>query len=334
MFQQARIKLTVWYLAIIMAISLFFSILIYRGVTHELSGRLRMIERRLELPRYGMRPPVGQTEFFFLDYMEVRKRIILILAYTNVAILMVSAVAGYFLAGQTLAPIVSAMEEQKRFVADASHELKTPLTALYTSIEVALRDKKLTLPAAYRALQENLTDVQNLTKLSDELLSLARYQDGQNNLKREDVDVKDALDAARTRVAPLAKRKGVALSITTAPHVITAHRESLVKLFAILFDNALKYTDTGGSVTVDTVRERKQLVVNVRDTGIGIAKKDLPFLFERFYRIDQSRAKKPAQGFGLGLSIAKKIVTLHGGSIDVRSAPGKGSTFSVRMPVA
>ena len=135
-FRKARLKLTAWYLFIIMAISLSFSAFIYRGITQEFQRRLHTIERRLDFRGHGIRPPIGQAEFFIQDLEETRQRVLLVLLYTNGAILAFSALAGYFLAGKTLKPIESVMEEQKRFVADASHELKTPLTALITSTEV------------------------------------------------------------------------------------------------------------------------------------------------------------------------------------------------------
>lgn len=145
MFKTARLKLTAWYLLFIMAISLSFSAFIYRGVTLEFQRRLSAIEHRLELRRHGFVPPAGRAQFFVQDLEEARQRLWLILIYTNGAIFLFSAIAGYFLAGRTLKPIEQSLEEQKRFVAEASHELKTPLTALQTSVEVALRDQKLGL---------------------------------------------------------------------------------------------------------------------------------------------------------------------------------------------
>src|SRR4030042_3546083 len=119
MFKKARLKLTAWYLVIIMFISLAFSVFIYISVTLEIQNRFNLIERRLELRDYGFRPPSGQVEFFIESLEESRNRILLVLLYTNIMILFFSAVAGYFLAGKTLTPIEKSMEEQKRFVADA-----------------------------------------------------------------------------------------------------------------------------------------------------------------------------------------------------------------------
>src|SRR4030042_6056054 len=161
MFKKARLKLTAWYLAIIMFISLSFSAFIYKSVTLELQNRFNIIERRLEIRDYNFGPPqAGQVEFFIEDLEASRNRILLVLLYTNITILIFSSIAGYFLAGKTLNPIEKSMEEQRRFVADASHEFRTPLTSLKTSIEVALRDKKICLNDAKTVLKGSLDDME------------------------------------------------------------------------------------------------------------------------------------------------------------------------------
>ena len=151
MFQSARLKLTLWYLLIIMSISLFFSGIIYRSVSFEVQSRLSRIEERFPEWQPG-RPMLLLVE----DLAFVKRRVLLMLFYLNGVILAVAGAAGYFLAGKTLNPIEAALEEQKRFVADASHELRTPLTALKTSIEVTLRQKKLTVQEAKAVLQGSL----------------------------------------------------------------------------------------------------------------------------------------------------------------------------------
>jgi signal transduction histidine kinase len=124
-----------------MTISLSF-LFYHRMVSFEIQMRVVGIERRLDLGRMGFLPPPGQSHYFYEDIREAKSRVLLVLVYTNIVILIFSSLSGYFLAGITLRPIENALEEQKRFIADASHELKTPLTALQTSIEVAVRDKK------------------------------------------------------------------------------------------------------------------------------------------------------------------------------------------------
>lgn len=333
MFHSARLKLTAWYLVIIMAISLSFSAFIYRGVTLEFQRKLNAIEKRLELHKHGFRLPLGRSQFFIADLEDAKQRVFLILLYTNGAIFLFSAIAGYFLAGKTLLPIEKAMEEQKRFVADASHELKTPLTALQISIEVALRDKKLKLEDAKNVLRESLEDIDSLKKLANDLLSLASYSQG-NNFRKEKVNIKEIIESANKKIAPLAKTKNIKMKIVLKNITLTAHRESLEKLITILLDNAVKYTPKGGKVSLTCEKDRRYLTLKVKDTGIGISQKDLPHIFDRFYRIDSSRSKVKVAGFGLGLSIAKKIVEQHRGSIDVKSSPSKSSTFIIKLPLS
>jgi len=333
MFGSARIKLTTWYLVIIMTISLSFSVVIYRSVTLEFQRRLNIIERRfnLEAPRgWRMHGPVHET--FVEDLNQARTRVLFILLYANGVILVLSAAAGYFLAGRTIAPIEKALEEQKKFVADASHELKTPLTAMRTSIEVALRDKKLTLAGSKKVLTGSLVDIDGLKKLTNNLLSLAKYQSG-NNFAFEKISVKELINSSYKKVIPIANKKGVKIALDVKKGKISANKEGLEKLVTILLDNAVKYSLFGGKVTLTTKRNKKYLNINVVDSGVGISKTDIPHIFDRFYRVDDSRTKTKVPGFGLGLSMAKKIVEMHKGSIDVKSILGKGSTFTVKLPL-
>ena len=317
-----------------MVISLSFSVFIYRMVSFEIQLRVIEIERRLDLRHIGLVPPPGQNQYFYEDIREAQNRVLLVLVYTNIVILIFSSLAGYFLAGTTLRPIENALEEQKRFIADASHELRTPLTALQTSIEVAIRDKKINLKEALFTLSDSLKDVKNLTTLTNDLLSLTKYQ--QNNLKTsfEKINLKDLISESLVKIDPIAKEKKMNIKLTGNENLeIYGNKESLGKLFTILLDNAVKYTSVNGNINVEYKTKGKNAYVFVKDTGIGIPDEDLPFIFERFYRSDISRSKVQVSGFGLGLSIAKSIVDMHRGAIAVESKVGKGSVFKVKLPI-
>jgi two-component system sensor histidine kinase CiaH len=296
MFKKARLKLTAWYLLIIMTISISFSAFIYKSFTTELHGRLSAIDRRLGLQRLGFTPPPGEVELFISDINEARERVLYTLVYTNALILVLSAGAGYFLAGKTLKPIEETMEEQKRFVSDASHELKTPLTSLQTAIEVALRDKKLDVSEARSVLNENLEDVENLKNLSSNLLSLSRYQQDHNFFTIEKVNVKSVVSAALRIITPLAKSKKIKLTTSIEKQEILSNSEALEKLVTILLDNAVKYTPQNGKVSLVVKKENKNLTISVKDSGVGISKQDLPHIFDRFYRVDKSRSKVEVPG--------------------------------------
>lgn len=332
MFTKARIKLTIWYSFIIMLISIVFSMAIYALTARE-------VERGFRRVHMFMQPPPRQQALINLnpeleqDLNQVKENLILNLVLINGFILLLSAGSGYFLAGQTLRPIQKALEDQKRFVADASHELKTPLTSLKTSIEVALRDKKLTKSRAREVLAENLEDIDSLDKLTAVLLDLTNYQDNGSSLVFEEKKLSPILQKAAARIKLLADKKGVEVktSLTKPDLKARINLQTFTQMLLIFLDNAVKYTPKGGKVTV-TLESKKDVLIMVKDNGIGIAKKHLPFIFDRFYRVDQSRSKQNVPGFGLGLSLAQKIIKLHSGSIEVKSRPGKGTSFIIKLP--
>lgn len=315
-----------------MAISISFSAFIYRMVSFEFQRRVDEIERRLDLRQKGFLPPPGETRLFIADIKEAQTKVLFVLVYTNTVIFVFSFLAGYFLAGMTLRPIEEAMEEQKRFVADASHELRTPLTALQTSIEVAIRDKKISLKEALFTLSDSLSDVKKLTVLTNDLLSLTKYQ--QNGIKNnfENVNLQEVVFSSVKNISSLAKKKDIHIDIDTNEVFAKGNKESLDKLLIILLDNAIKYTPKKGTIKISSYRKGNWIQFSITDTGIGIDKKDLPYIFERFYRSDSSRSSFLTEGFGLGLSIAKSIVSLHNGSIGVESEIGKGTKFTVKLP--
>lgn len=320
--------------------------------------RHRAEELGIPLPRFFTERPedlpsrlreMTPRYFFVEDLEETKRRLILNLLLLNGEILIFSSLAGYFLAGKTLKPIENALEEQKRFVADASHELRTPLTALKTSLEVALRDKKMALADAKNVLEDNLEEVESLKSLSDKLLSLTRYQSNGQNLAFKEVNIREVIQKAVKKVTPLAKEKEieVKLSFDSAPHQkvpgsaqdklsglkLEGNKESLEEMLLIFLDNGVKYTPKGGRVTIEGQSNKKSYVIKVKDTGIGIAKDELPHIFDRFYRADQSRSKEKVSGFGLGLSLAKKIIEIHKGTVEVASVLGKGTTFTIKLPL-
>ena len=304
MFTKARTKLTLYYLGIIMTISLFFSFIIYQGATIELT--------RIENMQKIRRP----NSAFLIDpdlIAETKSRIFFSLLTLNIFILGVSGVSGYFLSGKTLKPISEMMEEQKEFISNASHELRTPLASLKTEIEVGLRDKELKLKTAIDLIRSNLEEVNNMTKLSNYLLELNKFQNSSGNLKFSKVNLADIVKEAS------GKNK---VKFNLEKVIINGDKDSLTELSRILIDNAIKYSD-GKDVEIVT---RKPGILEVKDKGIGISEKDLPHIFDRFYRGDKAMGK---DGYGLGLSIAKQIADLHSARIKVESKLSKGSTFKV-----
>lgn len=333
MFTQARIKLTGWYLVVIMVVSLVFSGFIYNGISLELVRRKEMIERRFEIEQPEFVLPRGPRPIILEELESARENVLILLIYANSAIFLFSALLGYFLAGRTLKPIEQALEEQKRFVADASHELKTPLTALQTEIEVALRNRHLSLKEARKVLKNNLEETEDLTKLTGNLLSLTRYQSGKNGLNFTRVNFLSLVNLVLKRIEPLAKKRKITIQKNIANLQIKADRVSLEKLLLILLDNAVKYSPKGKKITLKAKKQSGYLVMKVIDQGMGITKKDLPYIFNRFYQASSSRTRTANDGFGLGLSLAKEIVKMHKGTIKAASNRGKGSVFTVKLPL-
>jgi len=224
----------------------------------------------------------------------------------------------------------AAFESQHRFTADASHELMTPLAVMRAEVDVTLRADRT--PAEYRdALSAVRDETVRLTRLAEVLLCLAR-QDGAPTEATASVDLGDVLRRSVDALRPAADAKGIALTIVDMKDMsIRADPDRLPIAFTNLIDNAIKCTPTGGSVTVAARADGDACVVEVRDTGIGIAPADIPRLFERFYRVDKSRSRQLG-GFGLGLSIASGVVEAHGGRIEVESREGAGSVFRVVLP--
>ncbi|MFH1833184.1 MAG: ATP-binding protein [Candidatus Levyibacteriota bacterium] len=343
MFHSARIKLTVWYLLIIMIISISFSISMYRVLTLELDRVQKAQELRIQrrLPdRFRIPPPSDDNSDFqsllSLDpqiIAETKYRLTVALALINFVILVTSAIAGYFLAGRTLGPIKEMMDEQNLFISDASHELRTPLTSLKSEIEVNLRDKNLTLGQAKKLLKSNLEEVNNLQVLSDGLIKINQYQNVADGFKFSEVSLLLIINDAIKKVASLAKSKNIKIINKIDDYLINGDRKKLTEVFVIFLDNAIKYSSQQTKVILSSKKSDGNIVVDISDEGYGISETDIPHLFDRFYRVDKSRTKTTIPGYGLGLSIAKKIINNHHGMVSVKSKIGKGSTFSIQLPL-
>lgn len=335
MFQSVRFKLTLWYVVISMLISVFFSLTIFYIIDRNIIENYRRAairyQRDLEQgdPFLPLRPPPMTLSQLENAENGVKSTLMII----NLVILGVSSVAGYMLAGKTLRPIKTMVDEQNRFISDSSHELRTPLTALKSTIEVALRDKSLTAKEAREALESNLEEVNNMQALSENLLLLSQYENQKNSAFPDVVSLKEAIAKSVKLVSGLAKKKNISLNVSLHDANVTGDEGRLTQLFVIFLDNAIKYSHESGTISVTSIKKGNHAEVNISDQGIGIDKKDLPHIFDRFYRANKARNKTTESGYGLGLSIAKKIIEIFNGSVNVQSQPEKGTTFSIRLPL-
>lgn len=223
-------------------------------------------------------------------------------------------------------------ERQARFTADASHELRTPLAVLHANVELALARPRS--EAEYQETLETCLQASGRMRvLIDGLLMLARADAGRLELNLATVDVRDLVQEAIDHHADQGERSQINLrcELPSEPVVVRADATFLVRVLANLLSNALRYTPAGGDVCISVRADAGQATISVTDTGCGIAESDQPHVFERFYRADQARSRDSG-GYGLGLAISKSLVDAHGGTIQIMSQLGQGSTFVVSLP--
>jgi signal transduction histidine kinase len=261
---------------------------------------------------------------------EIKKDTLVTLGIINAFILVITGLPGYWLAGKTLRPIEEMVEKQKKFTANAAHELKTPLTAIKTNLEVNLRDKKLNLKNAKKIMEDTIGDVDSLTLLTNSLIKQSKYQEYKNG-EKVTFELKELAESVTKKLEPKAKEKKIKIRVSGEKFEIRANKESISELLTIFVDNAIKFNKEKGSIDIKIEEKTDHAVIKISDTGFGIDEKDLPHVFDRFYKAETSRSKTQSDGFGLGLSIAKEIAEYHGGKITVKSRKGKGTEFTIKL---
>ena len=231
-----------------------------------------------------------------------------------------------------LEKIEKSFATQRHFMQDISHELRTPLTILKGELEVALkRDRSQDEYSSI--LRSNLEEINNINRIVENLLMLLRFDTGEAALKKESVDAVMLLESVINDLRVIAAQKSLTINFSYSGSekiILQADKEKLRRAFINIVDNAIKYTPQKGVISVVLEKEREDVKIVFKDSGIGIAKEDLPFIFDRFYRADKSRSDS---SFGLGLSIVKSIVESHHGTIKADSEPGEGTTFTIRLPI-
>lgn len=222
---------------------------------------------------------------------------------------------------------------RKDFVANVSHELRTPLTSIKGYIEALLDGAKDDPKQCLEFLQILQRHTDRLNNLIADLLALSQIESGQYQWKREVVKVQDLIERATSMLRSIAERKKQIISVMMATDVgpVVGDGEKLTQVMINLLDNAIKYTPDHGKIILETKQAGNTIEIAISDTGIGIPKKDLSRIFERFYRVDQARSRELG-GTGLGLSIVKHIIEAHGGRVSVESELGKGSRFVLTLP--
>lgn len=333
---SSTIRLTLSYLTVVMLLSIGFSAVFYHTSFKEVMSHVPPQGLLHEYRNASGQQIVDDKEIkqvFAERIAEGRQSLLMKLIIINALNLCIGALFCYYLARLSLRPLRESMMAQVQFVSNASHELRTPLTALQTMNEVALRDKKLSLTQAKHVLQQNIDEVAGLRKLADGLLRLAKY--GVQPLALRETQVQEIIADAVNQVLKAAQAKNIIIDTQVNDMVIRADKDSLSIALAAILDNAIKYSQSNSTVRVRSVKKGNEAHIIVSDSGIGIAGADLPHIFERFYRADESRSKQDSvNGYGIGLSIVQKIVEQHKGIISVQSSRGKGATFTLHLPRA
>ena len=233
------------------------------------------------------------------------------------------------LAGFAIKPIAAAWRQQKQFVADASHDLKTPLTVILANTGILMSHKEQTLESQLKWIESTEEEAQYMRGLVDRMLELAKSEDMGTKAMLSDLDISELSQRVILQFEPVAFERQVTIESDIAPEVrIKAEMESYVRLIHILIDNAIKYSPEGGRVTVRLSVAKQTARLSVHNEGDAIPAEDLPHIFERFYRADKARG---TGGYGLGLSIAKNIAEAMGGKISAESSPARGTVFTVLL---
>ncbi len=329
-------RLALSYLAVIMTLSLIFTGIIYLLSTASLNRPL--VPSEDENSSTVVAEPEFEEHSFedtFRKRLErrdnsTRTTIIYSLVGFNLGIFLIGIFVSRNLARLTLAPIERAMMKQTQFIFDASHELKTPLTAMLIRNEVALRKKSLSEEKAREVIAKNVEEILRMKELTASMLDVARENGDRES--EETIIIADFMTELREKLSPVAKERGVKIeleiNVGKNKSAVVA-KKTLEQVLTIFADNAMKYS--GDSIVyLRAGRRGKNVVFSVKDNGVGVKKEDQKRIFERFYQVDAARTRtEDKTSHGLGLAIAKNLAERQGYKIVLRSGEGRGAEFEV-----
>ena len=288
--------------------------------------RLRLLSYRTVA---GAEPAVFQVGRLLVDQDRILGQLVLGISTIGALIVAIVGSVSWWLAGRTLLPAQRAWDQQQDFVANASHELRTPLTLIRASTEVAMRSNIGKKEAGL--LRDVLQESDYMSRLVDDLLLLSRLDAGQLKLELEKVSLRKLFTEVQHQLEKLPQKTRASFNLADSKGQVLADFTRLRQVLLILLDNAIKHTPEGTPVRVSADHDDKQVRITVEDRGPGIAAEHLAHIFERFYQVSRGFSDE-SRSNGLGLSIAKGLVELHGGTIEVESELGKGTRFIVSLP--
>jgi signal transduction histidine kinase len=327
---KPTIRLTATYLAIIVCVSIIYTVVMYQVTTRGFVLQLNESGSSKIVTGTGTQniPVPSDIATGLQSKTNIQQNLVLL----NAGVVLLGIPFCYLLARRTLKPIEAAMDNQARFSSDAAHELRTPVTALRVRNEVALRNPKLSLSQARKIIQDSADQALRLEKLSEALLQLSR--DDTKNVQVEKVHLEDIANDVMNLHIDSALSKRISICDEVPDISVLGNRQDIVQIVSILLDNAIKYSPNGSTILITGSKDQKVGSILVRDNGQGIRAVDIPHIFDRFYRADHARTVVDTHSYGLGLSIAQKLARYNNGSLHVKSVRGKGSTFTVDLPLS
>ncbi len=248
----------------------------------------------------------------------------------NIIIIFIVVVLGFLLTHKTLQPIKTNMQKQKRFIADASHELRTPIAVIISGLEVNLSNKKLDFNSAKKTLEETLDEMREFSKLSNSLLDISKY-DTIQQIEYEAIPVNELIESVVEKNRTLAQAKEITIETKIeSSAMVQGNKIELNRVFFNVLDNAIKYTLPKGRIIISDRITLNKYIVTIGDNGVGISKDIINKIFDSFFRGDVARS---TSGAGLGLTLSKKIIENHKGTISIKSQVGKGTSVIISLPV-
>lgn len=275
--------------------------------------------------------PESKYRIIFLDvtmYNKTLLQLLTTLIFVGLIVLFVIFIISLYFANRVIKPITEAWERQKQFVADASHELKTPLSIINANYDALLANQEETIRSQLKWLDYIKIGTDRMTKLVNDLLSLAKMEDIRFEMQKVPFNISNVIEDVVISMEAVMTEKDIELISSIEPDVIVkSDPERISQVVTILFDNAVKYTDRNGQINIYLIKSKRHVAFSIKNSGKGIAKQDLPKIFDRFYRVDPSRNQETVS-FGLGLSIAKTIIERLGGEISAESVENEHTTFT------
>ncbi|MFA6257529.1 MAG: HAMP domain-containing sensor histidine kinase [Candidatus Paceibacterota bacterium] len=326
-FFAARLRLTFYYSITAIVILGSSSIVLYNVILSNFSQSI--LEERILDPQISQLI-ISRTQDILLSRFLMIDAIIIFFVI----------ILGFLLTYKTLEPIKSNMQKQKRFIADASHELRTPIAVIISGLEVSLNNKKLDLLGAKKTLENTLDEMIEFSKLSNSLLDLSKYDTTSIQIGYQPVHINELVKSIVEKNRNLANVKNINIETKLASPtdelqpreisvIIQGNQIELSRVFFNILDNAIKYTPPDGTIIISDKIILNNYVLTISDNGIGIQKDVLNKIFDPFFRGDVSRS---TSGAGLGLTLSKKIIENHGGSISIKSQENKGTNVIISLP--